>query len=447
MKGKGNFPPNDPYKHAPPKPDGDPWAILLTPQLEADKMRCDSWKEEVQTLLIFAGLFSAVVTTFVIESYKFLQPNPNDAIISLLFHIANNLNDSSPLFPSDYPASIATSFVQTPSSVRINVFWFLSLILSLTTVLAGTIALQWLREHQSYTGYSAKETLAILNMRSEAIETWHVPQIFAGLPLLLQTALVLFLAGLVDFSLPLGLKLTIPISIIIGLTLLFLAATTAFPTFQALSFLTGLYSRDKIPSPCAFRSPQSYAFHSLFRILLRAFSFVFPRYSIFPEDPYSDKPTYKDQPADRQHLVPHLYVIWDQETYNFDLEWLSLRDACHQFIFDKDPCLFEHRQSWEKEFPLSDVTCCVVDVVKEGPSPKHTELFLIAAYYCFQEISSSIWNKQEFSEHTRIDRRDNYFQQLQENYSNSNSTATFLYHGDTTSGNDFLIWKNSTSNI
>jgi hypothetical protein len=49
---------NDPYKHAPPKPDGDPWAILLKPELEADKIRCDAWKEEVQNLLIFVRFVS-----------------------------------------------------------------------------------------------------------------------------------------------------------------------------------------------------------------------------------------------------------------------------------------------------------------------------------------------------------------------------------------------------
>ncbi|KAF9475238.1 hypothetical protein BDN70DRAFT_814406, partial [Pholiota conissans] len=81
-----------PYKHPPPKSDGDPWAILLKPELETDKIQCDAWKEEVQTLLIFAGLFSAVVTAFIIESYKFLKPDPNDIIIRLLAEISNSAN-------------------------------------------------------------------------------------------------------------------------------------------------------------------------------------------------------------------------------------------------------------------------------------------------------------------------------------------------------------------
>ncbi|KAF8174246.1 hypothetical protein BJ912DRAFT_62146 [Pholiota molesta] len=187
---------NDPYEHAPPEPDGDLWAVLLKPELEADKIRCDAWKDEVQNLLIFAGLFSAVVTAFVLESYKSLQPDPNDTIINLLSQIANGPNITSSFHLSTRSATpLVSLFVQPPSSVRINVFWFISLILSLTTVLVGTIAIQWLREHQSYPGVSPKETLAILHMRSESLEAWYVPQIFSTLPLLLQSALVYFLRG------------------------------------------------------------------------------------------------------------------------------------------------------------------------------------------------------------------------------------------------------------
>lgn len=120
-----------------------------------------------------------VVTVFVMESYKSLQPDPIDTIINLLLQIANGPNNTS---PSPLSKTLFSLFAQTPSSVRINVFWFVSLILSLTTVLVGTTALQWLREHQSYHGFSPKETLAILHMRSEALDAWYVPQIFPHCP-------------------------------------------------------------------------------------------------------------------------------------------------------------------------------------------------------------------------------------------------------------------------
>ncbi|KAF9484085.1 hypothetical protein BDN70DRAFT_826282 [Pholiota conissans] len=85
---------------------------LLKPEMEADKIQCDAWKDEVQTLLIFAGLF-AVVTAFVIESYKFLLPDPNDTIISLLTQIANAPNNSSSPPLNGGSSSMMTSSKQT----------------------------------------------------------------------------------------------------------------------------------------------------------------------------------------------------------------------------------------------------------------------------------------------------------------------------------------------
>ncbi|KAF8188630.1 hypothetical protein BJ912DRAFT_389975 [Pholiota molesta] len=424
-----------PYKHAPPK-DGDPWTTVLTPELEADTVRCTAWKEEVQNLLIFAGLFSAVVTTFVIESYTFLQPDPNAAIVGLLFQIANGLNATSSLPPSVNPEFILAPFTQTASAIRINVFWFISLILSLTTVLAGTIALQWLREHQSYVGYSGKEKLAILHMRKAAAEAWYLPQVFAALPLLLQAALVLFLAGLIDFSRPLGLALTIPISVVIGLVLLFLTATTILPSLQGLCFFFGLYPQETLPTPCPYKSPQSDAFRSMYGVFLRAIFRFFPAPSPSFENDHKShnlKWVIKNRPLLMpDHLAPSVYDLWNHQTWiTFDREWLSLRDACHQRLLDDDPDLFHHRLLWKRSFPLSDVTKCLVKAVSQTPGTKHTESYLAALVHCFQELSESIWTTSPTlslgSDIQRIDRRNHYFEQL--HWNPSCSMSKFLLHG------------------
>lgn len=147
-----------------------------------------------------AGLFSAVVTTFIVESYKSLQPDLNDAIINLLSHIATRLDGPSMNSTSTVISPVAQSFSPTPSSIRVNIFWFTSLVLSLTTVLVGIIALQWLREHQSYsTNFKSQEKYALCIMRANGIDNWHVSTIFTYLPLFLQGALVLFLGGIIDF--------------------------------------------------------------------------------------------------------------------------------------------------------------------------------------------------------------------------------------------------------
>jgi hypothetical protein len=363
-----------------------------------------------------AGLFSAVVTAFVLESYKSLQPDPNDTIINLLSQIANGPNITSSFHVSTRSAiPLVSSFVQSPSSVRINVFWFISLILSLTTVLVGTIAIQWLREHQSYPGVSPKETLAILHMRSESLEAWYVPQIFSTLPLLLQGALVLFFAGLIDFTLPLGTKLTAPVACIIGLILLFLAATTALPAFQSLFLFSGHFSRDAVPTPCAFKSPQSQVFRTLFGFFLHLLSFAFPTVYL-PEKQFKDLTwnIFSKDSSQHNHF-PYMYTIWYQKTWpTFDFEWLSLRDAWHNGILDKDTELYEHLKEWKGAFPLSDITQCLVKAITEPTSGKHTEDFLVAACYCFQEVSASIWKNESlnYGDSDQVDRRNHYFEQL-----------------------------------
>ncbi|EJD54187.1 hypothetical protein AURDEDRAFT_24273, partial [Auricularia subglabra TFB-10046 SS5] len=45
---------------------------------------CQTYREQLDTLLVFAGPFSAVVTACAIESYKWLQSNPNEASLELL---------------------------------------------------------------------------------------------------------------------------------------------------------------------------------------------------------------------------------------------------------------------------------------------------------------------------------------------------------------------------
>ncbi|KAF9563022.1 hypothetical protein CPC08DRAFT_612719, partial [Agrocybe pediades] len=208
------------------------WALLLRPLLEKDKKQCSVWIDEVQNLLIFAGLFSAVVTSFVVESYKNLQPDPNDSVISLLSVIAISGLSSSDT--SSSPPISPAPFAPAASYIRVNVLWFMSLVLSLTTVLVGIISLQWIREHQSYPDLSPKEVYALLHMRTQSLREWHVPSIFRTLPVLLQTALVLFLIGLIDFLFPFGNKIAIPISVMIGITLSFLLYTSTYPAIQGM---------------------------------------------------------------------------------------------------------------------------------------------------------------------------------------------------------------------
>ncbi|KAF8972720.1 hypothetical protein BDZ97DRAFT_853390 [Flammula alnicola] len=329
----------EPYKYPIPKEDGNPWEKLLQSLLKRDRDQCDSWKDEVENLLIFAGLFSAVVTAFVTQSYKGLRPDPNDSVIFLLSqivaHLDNGLNNTSARALATSPLQIPLS-PTPPSTFRVNALWFISLVLSLTTVLVGIVSLQWLREHLRYpVQIDPKEQFALFHMRSEGLEKWYIPEIFSLLPLLLQAALALFLVGLVDFLLALGHRVAIPVIVVIAVPIIFLIATTSLPTLQAFSLSLPL--RDSVPAQCPYKSPQSRLFRRLasltgttFRAcaaLFIGFHFLIVR---LPLIIFQNIKNSKSGPRFRQYLYHsrHFdYKIWHLNTWLlFDKAWLDIRD-------------------------------------------------------------------------------------------------------------------------
>ncbi|EJD50460.1 hypothetical protein AURDEDRAFT_21558, partial [Auricularia subglabra TFB-10046 SS5] len=102
----------------------------------------DGWNKTLDILLIFAGLFSAVSTAFIIESYKLLQVDNTDYIANALY-LSLTRNTTSPIDlepPGD-------NFKASGSSRWINGLWFSSLVLSLAVALLSILAKQWLEEY------------------------------------------------------------------------------------------------------------------------------------------------------------------------------------------------------------------------------------------------------------------------------------------------------------
>ncbi|KAF5325281.1 hypothetical protein D9619_009842 [Psilocybe cf. subviscida] len=270
--------PSDPKTMQAPKLDFDPFERLLKPLLEEDTAQCNAWKDEVQNILIFAGLFSAVVTAFIIESYQRLQPNSNDTIVDLLAHIAEKLDNPSISGTASVSSLVSNeNFFPESSDININIFWFVSLILSLTAALIGIITLQWLREHQRYDNtLKAQQRMAIFNARVNSLQQWYVPQIFTGLPLLLQAALVLFFAGVIEFLFALRVEVAVPVTLSICIPLIFLITTTLLPILQLCTLPDPfrLSINDTVPSPCPYKSPQSLIFRRIGIRSKTAFKFL-----------------------------------------------------------------------------------------------------------------------------------------------------------------------------
>lgn len=188
-----------------------------------------------------AGLFSASVTAFIVESYKTLNPDPDSAsafLLSqiLLHQLATGGNSSSSSVPdltilSQFDQS---SFSPSVSSIICNILWFLSLGFSLVCALSATLIEQWTRQYlQASTSRPAPQDRARMNAYlNQGIKKYKMATIVEIIPLLLHISLFLFFAGLVAFLSPVNSILQyVMLVLLIGCCLLYFIITV-LPTFD-----------------------------------------------------------------------------------------------------------------------------------------------------------------------------------------------------------------------
>lgn len=187
------------------------------------------------------------MTAFLIESQKALRPNPAQESVQLLRQIAAQSAGQNWVTGSEPPRNTI--------NVCVNIFWFLSLVLSLTAALIGIVSLQWIRTHMSTLG-DGSESLGFSHMHSLGLQKSYIPRIFSSLPVILILGLTFFV-GLTVFLFELSWPVAIPAAIAIAFTFVFLLTTTLHPALQ--SFLRA-QSRDNLhyfPFPSPYQSPQS----------------------------------------------------------------------------------------------------------------------------------------------------------------------------------------------
>ncbi|KAL1683436.1 hypothetical protein EV122DRAFT_202022, partial [Schizophyllum commune] len=187
----------------------------------------------LDVLLVFAGLFSAVVTTFVAQSSQSLSPDYLQVTASLVYEltrIQRAVASGTPV--SDVPFS-QINFDKPGTYARtdlwVNVLWLTSLTLSLLTSLISVLAKQWIQQFNSIAGGTPRDRAYTRQYRLWAFERWKVPIIIGALPLLLTIALLLFLAGLSVYVVPMNFRLSCVIIAFSAATFLFCAVTTALP--------------------------------------------------------------------------------------------------------------------------------------------------------------------------------------------------------------------------
>ncbi|KAJ6476695.1 hypothetical protein C8R47DRAFT_657305 [Mycena vitilis] len=171
----------------------------------------------MEGMLIFAGLFSASLTAFLIESYKTLNPDSGDITALLLAQISQQLAASANGTSFQIPPT--TPFQPPASSLICNILWFISLGLSLTCALIATLLEQWARDflHRADMRSAPVVRARIFSFLYYGLKRFKVHTVVEIIPLLLHASLFLFFVGLVAFLLPVNIVLTIVAGIILAI--------------------------------------------------------------------------------------------------------------------------------------------------------------------------------------------------------------------------------------
>ncbi|KAJ7628142.1 hypothetical protein DFH06DRAFT_1441981, partial [Mycena polygramma] len=244
-------------------PSAKIWSVYVAEAEKYDKALVQSWKDDMQGLLIFAGLFSASLTAFIVESYKTLNVDQGEIMIGLLTQISQQL--AAGTNGSSHQAGIAPVLTPPTASLACNTLWFLSLGLSLACALFATLVDQWARNFSQKVDMRPSPIVRarIFSYLYYGLRRFRMHTVVELIPLLLHLSLFLFFAGLVAFLYPINILVT-------ALAAAILAIMSA--AYGILTILPILYS------DCPYRTPLApvvwYITHNtmknLWRLLLSA---------------------------------------------------------------------------------------------------------------------------------------------------------------------------------
>ncbi|KAJ7657221.1 hypothetical protein DFH06DRAFT_1473216 [Mycena polygramma] len=233
------------------------WAVYVSEAEKYDRGLVESWKSDMEGMLIFAGLFSASLTAFLIESYKTLNTDSGETTALLLAQISQQLAASANGTAFHIPPPVP--FTPPTSSLICNILWFISLGLSLTCALIATLLEQWARDflHRADMRSAPVVRARVFSFLYYGLKRFKMHTVVEIIPLLLHASLFLFFVGLVVFLLPVNIVLTVVVGIILATVTIVYGLLTLLP----LAHLD-----------CPYRTPLSRGFWSLHRSVQSAFS-------------------------------------------------------------------------------------------------------------------------------------------------------------------------------
>ncbi|KAH9052769.1 hypothetical protein EDB87DRAFT_343239 [Lactarius vividus] len=172
-----------------------------------DEALVQSIKGDMDAVLISAGFFSIALTSFLVDKAHDLQVDPTQQLVyyqqqnvALLAQISKQVSSIAPqvAIPSTPPPPYNSSLQS--SDIRVNVFWFMSLVFSISAALLATLVQQWARDYM-YVFQRYSNPLKTARLRQylyEGVEGWYMPVVAESVPCFVHVSLFLFFLGLGD---------------------------------------------------------------------------------------------------------------------------------------------------------------------------------------------------------------------------------------------------------
>ncbi|CAE6456626.1 unnamed protein product [Rhizoctonia solani] len=215
--------------------DAQVWKTYVRETDQVDGELVDGWNKSMDVILIFAALFSAISTAFVIESYKNLKPDPADISAQTLLTISQTLaaiaNGSRPTGAQSSPDTQVGDppFSASSSAICVNVLWFLSLSLSVAVSLISMLAKEWCLKFMS--GRTGPPGLQARRrqLRWEKLVSWKMEEVLMILPSIIHLSLLLFAIGLSVFLWDVHFGVAIPVVFVTTVAAAAYVACTVLP--------------------------------------------------------------------------------------------------------------------------------------------------------------------------------------------------------------------------
>ncbi|KAG8927193.1 hypothetical protein FRC01_007856 [Tulasnella sp. 417] len=160
---------------------------------EIDDNMVSGLKEQLEGLLIFAGLFAGVNSAFLALTLPLMSPDPADDTNAILLNLALGRNDTLPS-PSPLPSE---TFSPTGKVLTVNVLFSVSLTFAIISSFLAMLGRQWLVYYRKRTGGGPERQRWEQLKRFLGAERWRLEWVLDDfLPSLLQIGLIIFCISL-----------------------------------------------------------------------------------------------------------------------------------------------------------------------------------------------------------------------------------------------------------